>query len=95
MQTYRLVIAKGGPKLKKSSPEELAEDAASPPPKVSVSGMDSTWNRMEPQWRYIVHLISNALHSPVIDKTGLTNRYDLTLDFSPDVAELAPTARGS
>jgi uncharacterized protein (TIGR03435 family) len=95
MQTYMLVIAKGGPKLKKSSPEELAKDAASPPPKVSGSGDGLHVEQNGASMASIVHLISNALHSPVIDKTGLTDRYDFTLDFTPDVAELEPTARGS
>jgi uncharacterized protein (TIGR03435 family) len=94
-ETYMLVIAKGGPKLKKSSPEELAKDAASPPPKVSGSGNGLHVEQNGASMASIVRLISNALHSLVIDKTGLTGRYDFTLDFQPDVAELAPTAGGS
>ena len=82
MQAYTLVIAKGGPKLKKSSLEELAKDAAaflqSPPPKVfgARDGLHVEQNGVSVA--NVVALVSRIVHSPVIDKTELTGRYDLT-----------------
>jgi bla regulator protein blaR1 len=104
LPSYTLVIAKGGPKLKESSPEERAKAAAAlqqnpppPPPVPKVSGSKDgvLVEQNGASMASIVHIISNALHSPVIDKTGLTDRYDFRLDFSPDFAELEPTAPGS
>jgi uncharacterized protein (TIGR03435 family) len=98
MQAYTLVIAKGGPKLKKSSPEELAKNAAaflqSSPPKVSGSRDGLHVEQNGASMANLVDLVSRIVHSPVIDKTELTGRYDFKLDYSAEVAELA-TTRGS
>lgn len=98
IQAYTLVIAKGGPKLKKSSPEELAKDAAaflqSQPPKVSGSSDGLHAEQNGASMANVADLVSRIVHSPVIDKTELTGRYDFKLDYSPEVAELA-TTRGS
>jgi uncharacterized protein (TIGR03435 family) len=96
MQTYTLVIAKGGPKLKKSDPEQLAKDAASflqsPPPQVSGSRDGLHVEQNGASMASVVALVSRIVHSPVIDKTELTDRYDFKLDYSPDALA---TARGS
>ena len=39
----------------------------------------------------VAALVSRIVHSPVIDKTELTGRYNFKLDYSPEVAELATT----
>jgi bla regulator protein blaR1 len=98
--SYMLVIAKDGPKLKKSSPEELAEAAAPlqlnqppPPPIQKVSGSKDGLlvEQTAASMANIATLVSKIVRSPVIDKTGLTGRYDLKLDYTPDVAELEAT----
>jgi uncharacterized protein (TIGR03435 family) len=100
LPSYMLVIAKDGLKLKESTPEELAEAAAPlqqnqppPPPMQKVSGskdgllVEQTGASMA----NIVTLVSRIVRSPVIDKTGLAGRYDLKLDYTPEVAELEAT----
>lgn len=100
MQSYTLVIAKGGPKLKESSPEELAKAAAAlqqnpppPPPIPKVFGSKGGLlvEQNGASMANIVTLVSRIVHSPVIDKTELTGRYDFKLDYTPEVAELEAT----
>jgi uncharacterized protein (TIGR03435 family) len=95
MRAYTLVIAKAGPKLKKSSPAELSKDGATPPMKVSGFKDGLLVEQNGATMATFANLVSRILHSPVIDKTGLTDHYDFTLDYLPEVAELAPTTQGS
>jgi bla regulator protein BlaR1 len=92
---YTLVTAKGGPKLKKSSPAELGKDGTTPPMKVSGSKGGLHVEQDGASMASVVDLVSKILHSSVIDKTGLTDRYDFVLDYLPEVAELALTTQGS
>ena len=80
---YNFVIAKGGPKFKETKPEDIHQ---------SVSGATCLFSRssrgyiqaqgcmpkdLEDQLRY-------ATGRTVIDKTGLTSRYDFELRWAPD-----------
>ena len=83
-QLYTLVIAKGGPKLKKSSPAEVDKDGAMPPMKVSGSKLGLHVEQNGASMASFVDLLSKTLHSAVIDKTGLADHYDFTLDYLPE-----------
>jgi uncharacterized protein (TIGR03435 family) len=91
-QLYALVIAKGGPKLKKSSPAELDKDGATPPMKVSGSKLGLHVEQNGASMASFVDLLSKTLHSAVIDKTGLADHYDFTLDYLPESTGLGPMA---
>jgi uncharacterized protein (TIGR03435 family) len=45
----------------------------------------------------LVEMLSNQLHRPVVDKTGLTGKYDIDLHWTPDSlsASQAPPADAS
>jgi uncharacterized protein (TIGR03435 family) len=73
---YALVVAKGGPKLKPSSSDV--------PPQVLRIGMGP--GHFSSEWTTVNSLVSifaRELGHPVIDKTGVTGRYDITLDWTP------------
>jgi uncharacterized protein (TIGR03435 family) len=91
-QLYTLVIAKGGPKLKKSSPAELDKDGAMPAMKVSGSKLGLHVEQNGASMASFVDIVSKTLHSSVIDKTGLTDHYDFTLDYLPESTGLGPMA---
>jgi uncharacterized protein (TIGR03435 family) len=115
---YALVVAKGGPKLKESPPDDPdGKDAATqesaaanqqkamenamrattrigdmsaPPPgagrgmsmmfmngRARISGSKQTMAQFA-EW------LVNQLNRPVVDQTGLTKKYDLTLDYAPE-----------
>jgi uncharacterized protein (TIGR03435 family) len=87
---YTLVIAKGGPKMKKSASTENGKDGRSTPPKVSGSKDGLHAEESAASMANVVDLLSKILKCTVIDKTGLVDHYDLTLDYLPESMGLAP-----
>src|SRR5580700_693658 len=85
LRVYALTIAKGGPKLKESavSPDALPEG---PPPLIFVVSPQLV--RLPGRNATMAELASvmqrAALDYPVLDKTGLSARYDFDLEFTPD-----------
>jgi uncharacterized protein (TIGR03435 family) len=95
-QVEELVVAKGGPKLKETA-EDLTAPLPPGPPQLKdgtlvspgvVSMISSGPNpkahmmaRAQPLSK-LTEMLTNQLNRPVLDKTGLTGRYDFTLDFS-------------
>jgi uncharacterized protein (TIGR03435 family) len=85
---YALIVAKNGPKLKEStvSPDASPEG---PPPLVFVVSPQSV--RMPGRHATMSELASvmqrAALDRPVVDKTGLSARYDFDLEFAPDESQ--------
>jgi uncharacterized protein (TIGR03435 family) len=85
MHVYALTVAKGGPKLKEST---LSADASpqGPPPLIFVvspqlvrlPGRDASMGE------FASVLQRAALDNPVLDRTGLSGRYDFDLEFAPD-----------
>jgi len=78
MQHYELVIGKSGPKLKESTvgPAEATGAAR-------LDGIKS--NRMT--MNKLASLLSRMTRIPVLDKTGLTGRYDFTLTYTLDAPQ--------
>ena len=98
MEVYTLEVAKGGPKLKEATPEELA--ASGPPPDpgkpgepnrprkgqmmMSVSPQGMTLQATAATVPGLIRMLSNQIGSTIVDKTGLTGTYDYTLSFAPE-----------
>ncbi len=92
---YALVVAKGGAKLKSSTPEPANEPPGSPFAGGPPSGLDSRGRMMMAPGRIessgtsidmLAHALAPQLGRSVVDKTGLTGRYDYTLQWTPDNA---------
>jgi uncharacterized protein (TIGR03435 family) len=71
---YNLVVAKQGLKIKESSSDAKGS---------SYSGPDR-FSASKCQMSSLVFSLTGALDRVVIDKTGLTGRYDIDLTWSPD-----------
>jgi uncharacterized protein (TIGR03435 family) len=113
MQMYALVVAKNGPKLKESPPDDPNAAAATahgepdaPPPGANrtqikdgamMGGpMPGGGVRMMMQpgrmrlmadkqtMEQFAERLSNQVNRPVVDQTGLTKKYDIVLEFSPE-----------
>ncbi len=85
MSIYALTVAKNGPRLKEStmSPEASPEG---PPPLIFV--VSPQLIRLPGRSATMAELASvmqrAALDHPVVDRTGLSKRYDFDLEFAPD-----------
>lgn len=77
LSIYALTIAKGGPKL-----------AAHPGPPSNQwgygFGLGSINGRNSTMTEFAGWLQANLMEQPVIDRTGLTDRYDFSLRYTPD-----------
>jgi uncharacterized protein (TIGR03435 family) len=72
---YALVIAKSGLKLKDAEPDDAPSLTMRRSGHVSVRAA---------QIAAIVPFITQIIGRPVVDETGLTSKYDFTLDWTPD-----------
>jgi uncharacterized protein (TIGR03435 family) len=82
---YALTIAKNGPKLKDST---LSPDANPAGPPLLAFALSPQLVRLPGRYVSMPELASvmqrAALDRPVVDRTGLTGRYDFDLEFTPD-----------
>jgi uncharacterized protein (TIGR03435 family) len=76
MQAYAMVIGKSGPKLHESTGEGESQQRAK-----SKLNRQWTWTTMA----QFADNISGAMEAPVLDQTGLSGKYDFTLDLTPYV----------
>jgi uncharacterized protein (TIGR03435 family) len=75
LRQYELLVAKGEPKLKPSSPDDPRRGSSSQGPRqIKASG--------QPLSALAAMLIS-VVGVPVVDRTGLTGQYDFVLEFAP------------
>jgi uncharacterized protein (TIGR03435 family) len=83
MAVYAITIAKGGPKLTKS-----ASDPNSPPGLFFTGyGVLNVHNATIAEYADLMQ--SSVLDKPVVDQTGLTDKYDFILKWTPDDSQFA------
>lgn len=79
MPVYALVVAKNGPKFKPSQVNgtTINQSGSAMRTEITVRGSDNTL-------ALLADALARPLGRPVVDKTGLQGRFDLTLKFAPD-----------
>jgi len=77
---YALVVGKDGPKFKESAPDAVTQSRG----KVTATTVQSSFTKTHMD--DVVRVLSSAMDRPVLDRTGLTGFYDLTLEFARDPA---------
>jgi uncharacterized protein (TIGR03435 family) len=96
---YALVVVKMGPKLKEAKPGDTYPNGIKGPDGLPHAGIMS-WERgrLEAQgvsMTSLVRPLSRVLGRTVLDKTGLTGKYDFALEWEPDDgAPISRTAAG-
>jgi uncharacterized protein (TIGR03435 family) len=97
MSVYTLTVAKNGPKLRESDNSKTASNPEGAPPLVFVLAPDvvrvPARNATTTELADILQRA--AFDRPVLDRTGLTARYDFDLEFSPDESLFGGALRGS
>jgi uncharacterized protein (TIGR03435 family) len=78
LPVFDLVVANKGPKLQPAKPDEPSKNSTT----FSNSSVQLTATAV--QLSALATQLSYQLHSPIIDKTGLTGTYDITLQWAPD-----------
>jgi uncharacterized protein (TIGR03435 family) len=88
LPVYELVIAKGGFKLKEAAPGDAYTNGIKGPDGVARGGLIRTGRgQLTAQavpMTSLANILSQQLHRTVLDKTGLTGKYDLELNWTPD-----------
>ncbi len=95
---YALVVDSGGPKLKDADAGKVAEMPmglgvnGKPRPLMGYSMSRSGIELIAPAATFatVTEFLSRMMGRPVIDMTGLTGQYDLTLPFMPEVFRGTP-----
>ena len=72
LRSFSLIVVKGGPKLKQATPEEVPYRQNS---KMGTVARATTMQEF-------ADFLSNPVEKPVVDKTGLTGRWDFAFDFT-------------
>lgn len=80
---YSLVIAKGGPKLKQWPPSEKPRGMSWGQSQIKIQG----WPVERLAW-----CLSSMAGRRVVDKTGLTGNFDISLQWTPDDQQGTPDA---
>jgi uncharacterized protein (TIGR03435 family) len=78
LPVYQLTVARGGPKLKESAPDaQFGMNTRGSEVTFSGASMATLVNQ------FLFYPLSDSVDRPVLDKTGLTGKYDFTLRWAP------------
>jgi len=88
---YELTVAKGGPKLKPftggCTPVDLTKNIPAQletPGICMFVGQNDVWDARGENIDGFISMVLTMMDRPIIDKTGLTGRYDIHLKITPD-----------
>jgi len=93
LPVYDMVVAKGGSKLKPAPPAVVTTDEAGNPktmPRGSWTFGNGTLSATAMSSLALANQLASELEHTVIDKTGLTGVYDLTLKWTQDDGQPPP-----
>jgi uncharacterized protein (TIGR03435 family) len=101
LPVYELVVAKNGPKLRTATPGDTYPDGIKGTNGKGLGGdlmVGFGMGKVVAQGVDIAsfaHGLERFLKRPVVDKTGLTGRYDFTVHYARDVTQAHPPTDGA
>jgi uncharacterized protein (TIGR03435 family) len=92
---YQLVIAKGSPKLHESKPGDTYANGIKAPDGTPIGGAGAMMGRglytgQQVTVSALLNWLKGVTGRPVVDKTGLTGKYDISLHWAPDPGPTSP-----
>jgi uncharacterized protein (TIGR03435 family) len=88
LPVYELVIAKNGPKLKEATPGDTYANGIKAPDGVARAGMiwmiPGQFKGQAIPISNLARLLSRQLGRTIVDRTGLTGKYDIRLKWDPE-----------
>jgi len=87
LPVYEMVTLKGGPKFTEAAPDDKAVEGSKGSGGVgrgSMSVRNTELTAHAVALASLTDVLSQQLHRTVLDKTGLTGKYDLNLKWAPD-----------
>ncbi|MDP9050464.1 MAG: TIGR03435 family protein [Acidobacteriota bacterium] len=101
IESYALVVGKGGPRIKEVKPGDANPDAPKKPDGTPVLGpvlFSASPDQIigqEVPLSMLARAITAPAGRPVVDKTALTGIYDFTLKWAAERRSAAPSAEGT
>ena len=89
LPAYILTVAKGGPKMAKSSIQTLDGQGGAEATRMGPGGLNAQASSMAD----FAHSLRTILDLPVVDQTGLAGLWDLNLKWTPDESQLGGMMR--
>jgi uncharacterized protein (TIGR03435 family) len=91
LSEYVLEVAKSGPKLQETKPHDTYPTGFAGPDGRGIDGMlmgaPGRFAGQAVNLGTLAYALSMQLGAPVVNKTGLTGRYDVTLKWTPDTSQ--------
>jgi uncharacterized protein (TIGR03435 family) len=91
LSEYVLVVAKSGPRLQETKPHDTYPSGFAGPDGRGIDGMlggaPGRFTGQAVNLETLAFALSMQLGVPVVDKTGLTGRYDVTLKWAPGASQ--------
>jgi uncharacterized protein (TIGR03435 family) len=83
LAVFAITVAKGGPRMTVSAPGQQADSFA-------FRGLGDLIVRNETMADFANGMQRSVMDKPVVDHTGLTDRYDFNLKWTPDESQFVP-----
>jgi len=93
LPTFTLVLGKNGPKFKESKPGDTPSEGIKVPDGKGGTGSMQVGEKGLLQFHglpitFLVQILSTQLGRTVVDKTGLTGKYDFSWQFKPSASQI-------
>jgi uncharacterized protein (TIGR03435 family) len=84
VQGYMLIVAKNGPKLQHAKQGDTDSNQPKDNASMAIGTAQAQMGGQGTSLLTLARMLTTYVHRPVLDNTGLTDKYDFTLRWTPD-----------